>query len=48
MQIVAVSQYSLNLMKKMVWSRLYASADLPWASSVIIISFFSTQLLCPA
>ncbi|KAF5936673.1 hypothetical protein HYC85_024179 [Camellia sinensis] len=32
-KIVAVSQYSL--MKHMVSSRLYASADLPWASSVI-------------
>ncbi|XP_044491451.1 probable pre-mRNA-splicing factor ATP-dependent RNA helicase DEAH2 isoform X2 [Mangifera indica] len=44
---VAVSQYSL--MKQMVSSRLYASADLPWASSVITkYSFFSTQLLCTA
>ncbi|THG22860.1 hypothetical protein TEA_015598 [Camellia sinensis var. sinensis] len=44
--IVAVSQYSL--MKHMVSSRLYASADLPWASSVITNFFFSTQLLYPA
>ena len=33
MQIVAVFQY--YLMKQMVSSRLYASADLPWASSVV-------------
>lgn len=48
MQIVAVFQYSL--MKQMVSSRLYTSADLdlPWASSVITNFFSSTQLLCPA
>lgn len=47
MQIAAVLY--APLMVHVVWSRLYASADLPWASSVITnFSFYSPKLLSPA